>query len=721
MNPALQEPPSRPVPKAFRILTWDDLEKWTDSGSIRRGRGYVGHVSDEGITEDGRIVATVSGREDYATELRFDETGELQGRCTCPVGHRCKHTVALALKCIDLLGAGKELPILEEDDERLEELREDGEWEDDEEEEPESDDENEAGGESDHAGDSWDGPPPVRSPAARAKPGDELDEHLDALGESDAKALLREIIARNPGIRTDLLRRIRTDRGDVPQLLKMARKELRRLSREDAYVNPWKHEYHVPDYTPLRAILLKLRDRKAFDELVAFGDELKKETAMQIECANDEGDTAGQICSCMEVVAKAVRNSSLSDSERIRWFCAIHENDDCCAYDGIYDPFENPSDWDESVWSDYANELHAAFDARRRPDDGNEEESKYEQERRLRHVCEALRNAGRGDEARSLRINWLKKRGDYEALAQFFMDEGDLDAAWKSAAEGISNRSLHDPYGHAKESLRHFLRDLAKKRGDARLALSIMAEDFFARPSSEGFLDLVKAAKEEKIDADMRPWLVRFLETGRLPDDSRAEPAKSAPTRKRGRPPKVRPEVNPARRAASARDSVPSVPWPLSPSGFPKSERYPGGTSGSAVLLEIALEEKKPDDVLSRWKAFCASSGTTGFNRWDGNGFLAERVADALVEAHPEEALRIWDKLVDGDLGITAQHAYDAISGRFRKARPVMERLGRLGEWEGRIRALMDEYKRRPNFVKALSALVDSPPPSMSILQTRRR
>ena len=39
------------------------------------------------------------------------------------------------------------------------------------------------------------------------------------------------------------------------------------------------------------------------------------------------------------------------------------------------------------------------------------------------------------------------------------------------------------------------------------------------------------------------------------------------------------------------------------------------------------------------------------------------------------------------------------------QARLVMKRLGRLGEWESRIRALQAEYKHRPYFVKALEEL----------------
>lgn len=166
MKPDLPPQPSRPVPEAFRSLTWEELEKWTDSGSIKRGKGYVGNVSDEGITEEGRIVATVFGTDDYATELRFDDSGSMEGRCTCPVGHRCKHTVALILKCIDLLSAGKPLPLLDEDDDRLEYLREEAEWDDDFEDEY-GEEEEDGDKDDDAAGGSGDRSSPVRLSPSR--------------------------------------------------------------------------------------------------------------------------------------------------------------------------------------------------------------------------------------------------------------------------------------------------------------------------------------------------------------------------------------------------------------------------------------------------------------------------------------------------------------------------------------------------------------------------
>ena len=718
MKPNLPPQPSCPVPEAFRSLTWEELEKWTDSGSIKRGKGYVGNVSDEGITEDGRIVATVSGTDDYATELRFDDSGSMEGRCTCPVGHRCKHTVALILKCIDLLSAGKPLPLLDEDDDRLEDLREEAEWDDDFEDEY-GEEEEDGDKDDDAAGGSGDRSSPVRLSPSRPATRDELDDHIDSLNEAAAKALLRDIIAAHPDIRADLLRNVRTDRGDVSQLLKMARRELKRLARQDAYVNPWKHEFHVPDYTPLRDILRKLLAKRAFDELVAFGDELKSETISQIECAHDEGETGNQICSCMEVVGEAVRQSSLSSTEQLRWFFNIRQNDEYCTFDDLYDPFDHPGDWTKADWSAFADDLRSAFSAK----DLEKGESGYWLNRSLNRVCSALSHAGRENEARTIRIDCFTKSRSYVDLAKLYRDEGDLGAAWDAAVEGLTRKNVPDPYGRNKEELRGLLREFATKRGDLRLALSLQAEDFFTSPSEEGFFALLAAAKAESLDTAIRPWLIRFLETKLRPDDAPLPTDPPSPPKKKtgksGRPPKGGKKA--AKALGPSCDShVPEIPWPLAPSGMPllSAPRYV--ESGATILLRIALEEKNPDEILKRWKETCAKGRLDSLSSWNPYDRFDDQVADALADAHPDVALGIWDETVRRNLPSTSQDAYGVIADAFRKERPVMERLGRLDEWANRIRSLQTEYKRRKNFVQALSAIVDPPAPPRPILETRR-
>ena len=78
-------------------VTDEWLFAWTDPKMVGRAYGYLDKV--EGITlVDGQgIVALAHGTDDYYTRVFIDDDGALDAVCSCPVGHRCKHAVAVIL------------------------------------------------------------------------------------------------------------------------------------------------------------------------------------------------------------------------------------------------------------------------------------------------------------------------------------------------------------------------------------------------------------------------------------------------------------------------------------------------------------------------------------------------------------------------------------------------------------------------------------------------
>lgn len=78
-------------------VTDERLFAWTDSKMVGRAYGYLDKV--EGITfVDGQgIVARVHGTSDYYTKVFAGGDGDFDSVCSCPVGHRCKHAVAVIL------------------------------------------------------------------------------------------------------------------------------------------------------------------------------------------------------------------------------------------------------------------------------------------------------------------------------------------------------------------------------------------------------------------------------------------------------------------------------------------------------------------------------------------------------------------------------------------------------------------------------------------------
>ena len=106
-----EETSAKPVTLKDKLLslTWNELRAWSDARTVERGRGYLSNVDEPVMFDDGSLVSVVHGGDDYFTRLRLDAEGGLQSECSCPVGYRCKHAVALALACAKLFQEGKEI------------------------------------------------------------------------------------------------------------------------------------------------------------------------------------------------------------------------------------------------------------------------------------------------------------------------------------------------------------------------------------------------------------------------------------------------------------------------------------------------------------------------------------------------------------------------------------------------------------------------------------
>lgn len=94
----------------IRALTVTQLHEWTDTGSVLRGQDYCDHVAS--VVRAGDVLAgRVEGTKTYLANVGLDDAGELTGVCTCPVGFRCKHTVALMLVAQKMMAAGEAITL----------------------------------------------------------------------------------------------------------------------------------------------------------------------------------------------------------------------------------------------------------------------------------------------------------------------------------------------------------------------------------------------------------------------------------------------------------------------------------------------------------------------------------------------------------------------------------------------------------------------------------
>ena len=99
------------------IATDEGLFAWTDPKTVGRAYGYLEKVDGLSSIEGQGVVAKIHGSKDYYARVFCDESGNLESVCSCPVGHRCKHAVAVVVCASRRLGKGVAIPERPVDDE----------------------------------------------------------------------------------------------------------------------------------------------------------------------------------------------------------------------------------------------------------------------------------------------------------------------------------------------------------------------------------------------------------------------------------------------------------------------------------------------------------------------------------------------------------------------------------------------------------------------------
>lgn len=654
---------------AWRDLTWDDLEAWADGRSLERGRSYQrsGRVRQLARADDGALLAWVSGQSRYATEVRRepgDDGARLSSRCNCPLGiSGCKHAVAVVLDYLDALQKGRGVPAAGGDDPRRALLNDDA----------------EAGEPGDDGGEAWgdvegdwgeEQAPPRRARRrghgkARRK---EVRAYLEGLPAADLASYILGLADRYPEVADELANRSALAHGKMGELVRQARKEITRLTAQEVWYNPWQGEGNLPDYDHLRERLEQLLAHGEADAVVGLGRTLFDGAHEQIGSANDEGETASGVARCLDVVFRALLASGRTDVEKLLYAFDLDLRDEYEICQGANAVFEK--EWPPAAWSAAADEL------RRRLNDmpgarwGEDFSEKYRRDRLSDALIDCLRRAGRGAEVLPLCEEEAEATGSYERLVNELIAARRREEAKRRALEGIERVGAKWP-GIAKH-LQDRLREMAERDKDWPAVAAMHAEAFFEYPSVEGLERLQRAADKARCGPAVRAAALHFLETGTRPGGKKAPP------------------------------------WPLPAAAgrAPRPER-PGRDAAEGphldVLLDLAIHEKRPDDVLKWYDALTGSRKPRGYG-WGGDN-RAVGVADAVRDAHPDRALALYKSAAESEIDRTSPSAYEAALPHLRKARDLLHRLGRDAEWQAYLAALRDKNRRKRRLMEALDRL----------------
>ncbi|MFH1243035.1 MAG: SWIM zinc finger family protein [Pseudomonadota bacterium] len=618
----------RKKPK-FEDLTWDDLENWAGSKIVSRGRSYQrnGHVKDLSQTSTGDLIAWVAGSHTYATKVTV-RGGELDSDCSCPYWDNCKHAVAVILEYLDYAKNGKPVPKIPEDDERIELLDEFGDengWDED-------DNESVAVEES-------------------------FRPFLQKLKKSELLALIEELAEQFHEVRRFLHDKHQISSGDVTNMIKAVRKEIHELSAEPGWRNSWGHEGFIPDYSRVVERLRTLLDQGHANEVLYLGEELFEVGTRQVEMSHDEGETAMEIASCMEVVFEALPKSSLSPVEQMRWAIKRELDDQfelCGEIESFWKRKQEKSDWD-SLADQLLGELKKSG---KRSSDFH---TNYRRDRLTDWIIEALRKAGRTKEIIPLCKEEAEITGSYVRLINELRKARRPDEAEEWIRKGIEATGKKWP--GISSQLRNIFKDIQINKKNWRMVAAVCAEEFFQDPSLTVYKELAKIAKKSKIWPEVRKGVFAYLETGKLPDKKSS--------------------------------------WPLPESGLPDMGGHRRNVfPDTETLIGISMHEKRPDDVLYWYKQ--REDKRTG---WGWFGYKDDRIAASIKDKHPDEAIKIWKKMAANEIAQTKPNAYRQAAVYLRNIQTLLKKASRDKEWEEYLTGIRRENARKRKLVEILDRL----------------
>jgi uncharacterized Zn finger protein len=119
------------------------------------------------------------------------------------------------------------------------------------------------------------------------------------------------------------------------------------------------------------------------------------------------------------------------------------------------------------------------------------------------------------------------------------------------------------------------------------------------------------------------------------------------------------------------------------------------------VLIDIAIQEKRPDEVL-RWYDQRKSKKQI-FWGWDG--YQEDQVAGAVADDHPDRAIAIWKNVAEKQIALTKPKAYEAAAVYLKKAHSLLRKLKREEEWKDYVLKLRQANARKTKLIDILYRL----------------
>ncbi|MDF0665253.1 MAG: hypothetical protein P0119_04165 [Nitrospira sp.] len=329
-------------------------------------------------------------------------------------------------------------------------------------------------------------------------------------------ALLKELVQRYPGVRQFLQDRHNVSAGAVPKLVKALRAELAQLSAEPGWRNHPSGAGSIPDYSRVRDRLEALLAQGHADAVVEVGAQLLGDGTRQVEMSDDEGETAEEIASCLDIAFRALPQSSHLSTEQMRWAVAADLADQYELCRGA------KTFWDRShpvgAWNELAEQLaqRLAHDRWKKSQDAFSE--KFQRDRLSNWLIVALERAGRREEIIPLCRQEAERTGSYLRLVEPLKKAKQWEEAEEWIRKGII--ATEKPWPGIAVELRISFRGMRERQKKWDSAAALQADDFFLEPSVQTFQELEKAAQRAWVGPEVRPAALQYLGIGIRPQPS---------------------------------------------------------------------------------------------------------------------------------------------------------------------------------------------------------
>jgi uncharacterized Zn finger protein len=301
---------------------------------------------------------------------------------------------------------------------------------------------------------------------------------------------------------------------------------------------------------------------------------------------------------------------------------------------------------------------------------------------------QALEAAGRAEELLPLLERDAVASGGYVRLVDQLIAEKRWDDARRWILEALGKKNLSPAW--SADTLRDRFRSVAEHQKDWATAAAMAADTFFQQPSSTAFRELMKAAKKARCEEPIRTAALHFLEMGIRPN-GKAQPAQKSPTTRSNA------------KKASVAPSADAWPLPALPAVVLKEARSAATAAKPHfdVLLDLALQDKKPDEVL-RW--YDRLTETQRGRKTSGSGWADYRspVAKAVADTHPDRAASLYRDVIAGHLAVTKVSAYESAKPYLVKLKTLLTRNNRAAEWTQYLDGLRETHARKPRLLQVL-------------------